>query len=58
MDEDGVKREQTNLRLAIDIKARLDADARRNRRSMTAHMEYLIDTHTPPLEDVDAPVAS
>lgn len=58
MDDDGVKREQTNLRLATDIKARLDADARRNRRSMTAHMEYLIDTHTPPLEDAGTSVAS
>lgn len=50
-------REQTLIRLTPEIKRRLRDDAKRNRRSMSAHLEHLIDLHTPPL-DGDATAAA
>lgn len=46
------------LRLAPDIRARLQADADRNRRSLNAHIEHVLDEHLPALEDMPASVAS
>lgn len=57
MDDDGVERRQTNLRLATDIKRRLEADAKRNRRRMSAHAEHILDQHLPPLDGERAAAA-
>lgn len=52
------RREQVLLRLDSDIKQRLRQTAKRERRSMSMHVEAILDEHLPPMEDEAAPVAS
>lgn len=47
---DGGARKGFLIRLRPDIKKRLRVDAGRHDRSMSAHIEHLIDEHTPTLD--------